>query len=312
MRPRSKLGSSLRTLLGFALALLAPSSLAQHPEPTTLETWPQTGFDITISREANDITPSVTAQQLEVRENGSPAKFEIVPAGAEPQSVCILVDTSGSTYQDRKIIQQTVSGLVTELPPQDELCLVDFNTKSYIDARLTFSRPDVQNGVQLMRVGGGSAIYDALADTSNYLQKSARFRSRLIILVSDGSDNASNHGIELKDALHAPGAPVLYAIYPHSSHNSDLSAREAGRSRKTLIQLTGETGGLAWFPTSDPDVMASVTNLVQTLNRRYRLILTTATSPDGLMHHLDITLNKDLQKQKFMVHATRGYDAALP
>jgi VWFA-related protein len=315
MRRRSEawLGFFLIVAAGFS-ALHAQRAFSNATPPAqreALESWPLIGVDVTVLDDHDTPVTSFGTTQMDVREDGKAvAKFGLVLAGDEPQSVCILVDTSGSTYSNRDVIRRSLLKLISDLPSKDEVCLVDFAADAFVDSDLTMDRNRLREGMQYLKISGGSAIDDSLAATAKYLMKNAHFRSRAVILLSDGVDNASN-GSEgpLEKTLHAYGAPVVYAIDNQTPGPRGPVERHSGRS---LQKLTGDTGGLAWSPKGDVEVDATVTNLVQTMSHRYRLILTTASAQDGSSHRLEVTLNKDLRKQKIIVNATRGFDAPLP
>jgi Ca-activated chloride channel homolog len=315
MRRRSELLVGVLMVVGAMFSSAHAQDSFSHTTGPLLrqmpEGWPQIGFDVTVTDGQGGPTASLTSQQMDVREDGrAVSAFDLMPSGDEPQSICILVDTSGSTYSNRDVIWRSLMKLINDLPAKDEVCLIDFSAVAYVDSDLTMDRNKLRDGVKYLKVSGGSAIDDSLTAAAKYLMKNARFRSRAIILLSDGVDNASN-GSEgpLAKTLHAWGAPVVYAIDNQTPGPRGPAERHSGRS---LQKLTGDTGGLAWSPKGDTEVDAAVTNLVQTMNHRYRLILTTASARDGSEHRLDVTLNKDLRKQKMSINATRGFDAPLP
>ncbi|MEO7029292.1 MAG: VWA domain-containing protein [Acidobacteriaceae bacterium] len=276
-----------------------------------LEVWPQLGFDVTVLDRHAGAVDGFTKQQMQVDDNDQAvAGFDLVPSGNDPQSVCIVVDNSGSTYADRDLIRRSVLKLIDDLPAKDEICVINFSVLAYVDSELTQDRDKLRADIKFMKAYGESAVYDSLVKTTNYLIRKARFRSRVIVLLSDGDDNKSKMTrSEMVRALHAPGAPVVYALA-----NLAAGAHEDYHKKEdeSLKMLAHETGGVAWFPKRDIAVDDSVASLIQTLDHRYRLILTTASARDGSMHKLRVTLDRGLQKQKMTVNATRGFDAALP
>jgi VWFA-related protein len=303
MRRRNELW--LGVLLTAAVGCVAATAQREAPEA-----WPQIGFDITVLDAQDAPVPDFAASQISVREDGKPvAKFDLLPAGDEPQSICILVDMSGSTFSDRDVIRRSILKLIDDLPGKDEVCLVDFSNVAYVDAPLTMDRKMVRQAVNQMRIGGGSSIYDSIFSTVNYVVKNAKFRSRAIIVLSDGDDNVSKETPDdVLKLLRPAGAPVVYTIDNHASKGHQ---EVDGHGRRWLEKMADESGGISWVAKGDAGVDATVSTLVRALEHRYRLILTTAAPQDGSAHRLDVTLNKDLRKQKISVNATRGFDGTL-
>jgi Ca-activated chloride channel family protein len=299
------------TVVAGACVLHAQGTLVPPAHREALESWPAIGFDVTVLDGQHIPITSLTSERMDVREDGkSVAKFDLAPSGNEPQSVCILVDTSGSTFKDRDVIRRSLLKLISDLSPKDEVCLVDFSVPAYVDVNFTMDPASLRRATQYLKISGGSAVIDAIEATTQYMMKEAQFRSRAIILLSDGSDNASKKTeSQLFKVLHAPGGPAVYAVDNQAPGRWESRDREG---RNLVVRLAKETGGQALFANGDAEVDATVTNLVQTLDHRYRLILTTAGTQDGSAHRLGVTLNKDLRKEKMVVNATRGFDALLP
>ncbi len=315
MRRRSK------DFLGILLAVTAAQLAVQAQSDSSqslplgyremLEAWPQLGFDFTVLDRHAGAVDGFTKQQMQVDENDKAvAGFDLVPSGNDPQSVCIVVDNSGSTYADRDLIRRSLLKLIDDLPAKDEICVINFSVLAYVDSELTQDRDKLRADLKFLKAYDSSAVYDALVQTANYLIKKARFRSRVIVLLSDGDDNQSKMTkSEMVRALHAPGAPVVYALA-----NLAAGAHEDHRKEDDdlLKMLVHETGGIAWFPQRNNAVDNSVASLIQILGHRYRLILTTASARDGSIHKLRVTLDNSLQKQKTIINVARGFDAALP
>jgi|GEM_PF-4569713 len=295
--------------LGVLLtAVCCVAATAQREAP---EAWPQIGFDITVLDAQDAPVPNFAASQISVMEDKKPvATFDLLPAGDEPQSVCIVVDMSGSGFSDREVIRRSILKLIEDLPGKDEVCLVDFSAESYMDAPLTMDRKMVRQGVDIMRIGGGSAVYDSIVSTANYVMENAKFRSRAIILLSDGGDNASEiTSDDVLRFLRAAGAPVVYTIDNHAAKGHE---EQDPRGQRWLEKLSSETGGISWVAKGDAGVDATVSTLVRALEHRYRLTLTTSAPQDESGHRLDVTLNKDLRKQKISVNAARGFAVRAP
>jgi len=271
-----------------------------------LESWPQAGFAVTIIGHDDEPVAGLSLSQLVLSDNGKPpVDARLTPAGGEPQSICFLVDTSGSTYLARAMVRTEILQLVHDLPPADELCAVAYSGQAYLDVPLTSNRSRLTNWVDLLRSSGGSALRDALRGAALELESHARFRSRAIILISDGGENASKSTPhDLDAALHTVGAPVIYTL----EHRSAAEVPDK-RESNNLLRLTLESGGLDFPIHDDRAVQPALERLLRAMAGRYRLVITPADTTASTEHHLDVQLNKELRKQKMNLTAAEVYDA---
>ena len=289
------------------LFTIATSVVAKSQLP---EIWPRVGFDLSVLDKNDQAVPGITPDKLAVSTDEKLVSGVTLSAsGEEPQSVCLLVESAGSSYVDRKLVDAELNEFLRDLPWQDELCIVDFSSKVYLDAPLSTDRSGVMKAVQeTRRAAGSSALLDALNSVSSLLQKNAKFRSRVIVLIADDHDNASTKKAkDVMELFHSAGAPVLYSLLSpgDGEHESD-----GQNHKKDLERLTEESGGVKFASKSEVDGRMAVQNLFKILGSRYRLSFTTADPvPDGKLHKLDVQLEKELQKQKIKVAVARGYDA---
>jgi Ca-activated chloride channel family protein len=292
-------------LSGGALVAQSVTPLAQRATAEVAEAWPRVGIDVTVLDKDDAPVKSLDVSQLSILSNGKPVTdSKLIPANGAPESVCLLVDMSGSTFADRDAVQTVLLKFIQGLPDGDELCGIDFSYTAYVDLPLTTDRKKMTTWLSYLKPSGGTALYDALIATTE-LMSHARFRSRAIVLISDGGENGSVHGEELvRESFHKAGAPVLYAL--------EMKGAGGSANGKRLLRLTTEAGGLEFPIKRQGDQNAAVERLIETMAGRYRLEFTDANAAlDGTERVLDVQLRQDLMKQKMVLVAARGYDAPL-
>jgi VWFA-related protein len=187
-------------------------------------------------------------------------------------------------------------------PGYDKAFVVGFNRESHLAQDFTDNVPMLAAGVQRLKDGGGTALYDAVyqACKDKLLRERADHPVRkAIVVVSDGEDNQSEHtkaqAIEM-----AQRAEVL--IYAISTDDSGLILR----GDKVLEELATATGGRAFFPYKMKDITRSFAAIEDELRSQYDVSYKPSDfSADGRFHSIQITaLKKDLQ-----VRARQGYFA---
>jgi Ca-activated chloride channel family protein len=221
-----------------------------------------------------------------------------------PIQMGLLVDVSGSVQGRFAFEKEAATGFLQHIirPGYDKAFVVGFNKQSHLTQDFTDNLGALAAGVQRMRAGGGTAIYDAIYKACKEKLLSAtsdRPIRRAIIILSDGEDNQSEHtraqAIEM-----AQRAEVL--IYAISTDDSGLILR----GDKALEDLASATGGRAFFPFKMKDITHSFAAIEDELRSQYSVSYKPADfDADGRYRSIEITaLKKDLQ-----VRARRGYYA---
>ena len=187
-----------------------------------------------------------------------------------PISLGILIDSSGSMYDKRPSVDAAALNLVKLSNPKDEAFVVDFNSEPYIDQDFTSSIAKLQQGLSYVKAGGGTALYDAVIASADYLSKNAKQSKQVLLIVTDGDDNSSNASLE--EAIHrvqALDGPSIYCV--GLLFGGDLSHKDLKHSKEVLTQLADETGGQAYFPKALKDVDDIAQKVAQDIRSQYMI-----------------------------------------
>src|SRR5246127_3813310 len=164
-----------------------------------------------------------------------------------PVSMGILVDNSGSMRDKRSAVNAAAMNLLRNSNRQDSAFVVNFSDRAYLDQGFTSDLVALNRGLSRFDSKGTTALYDAVAASADVLSKYAKQPKQVLLIVSDGADNASR--LDLRQAIRRVqnlGGPVVYTI----GLLYDSEAKEYQRARTALETLSAETGGVAYFPQS--------------------------------------------------------------
>lgn len=187
-----------------------------------------------------------------------------------PISLGILIDSSGSMYDKRPAVDAAALNLVKLSNPKDQAFLVDFNSEPYIDQDFTNSIAKLQQGLSYIKAGGGTALYDAVIASADYLSKNAKQQKQVLLIVTDGDDNSSNATLEEAiQRVQALDGPSIYCI--GLLFGGDLNHKDAKHSREVLTQLADETGGQAYFPKRLEEVDAIAQQVAHDIRSQYMI-----------------------------------------
>lgn len=221
-----------------------------------------------------------------------------------PLHLGLLVDTSGSVGSRFEFEQTAATAFMqhTLRKSFDKAFVMGFNNHSQIAQDFTDNVSQLSYGVQKLRNGGGTALYDAIyrACKDKFLKDHPeRPVRKAIIVVSDGEDNQSEVSRAQAIEMAQRAEVIIYAI---STDDSGLVMR----GDKVLEQLAEATGGRAFFPFKMKDITHSFAAIEDELRSQYIVSYKPADfEADGRYRSIEIaSLKKDLQ-----VRARKGYFA---
>jgi len=213
-----------------------------------------------------------------VYEDGVPQTMASFRHEDLPVSLGILIDSSGSMYDKRAAVDQASLDLVKLSNPEDEAFLVDFSWEAFIDQDFTSDINKLQQGLSYVKDAGGTAIYDALVASADYLSKNAKHPKQVLLLVTDGEDNASSATLEQAiRRIQDFDGPVIYSI--GLLFGDDTDKAEARHARRVLETLSEQTGGQAYFPKSLKEVDGICKEVAEDIRTQYSIAYRSTKSP---------------------------------
>ncbi len=213
-----------------------------------------------------------------VYEDGVPQTITSFRHEDLPVSIGLLIDSSGSMYDKRAAVDKASLDLIKLSNPGDEEFLVDFSSEAFIDQDFTSSLDKLQEGLGYIKSSGGTAAYDALVASADYLSKNSKNPKQVLIIITDGEDNASSATLEQAiRRIQDFDGPVIYSI--GLLFGEDTDKREARHARKVLETVSAETGGAAYFPKSLKDVDAVAAAVAADIRAQYTIAYHSTNPP---------------------------------
>jgi Ca-activated chloride channel homolog len=215
---------------------------------------------------------------FKVYEDGVPQTIASFRHEDLPVSLGILIDSSGSMYDKRTAVDEASLDLIKLSNQQDEAFLVDFSWEAFIDQDFTSDINKLKQGLSYIKSSGGTAIYDALVASADYLAKNAKHPKQVLLVVTDGEDNASSATLEQAiRRIQDFDGPVIYSIGLLFGEDSNKS--ESRHARRVLETLSEQTGGAAYFPKSLKEVDAIAKEVAEDIRTQYSIAYHSTKSP---------------------------------
>jgi Ca-activated chloride channel homolog len=223
-----------------------------------------------------------------------------------PVSMGILIDSSGSMLDKREAVDAAANKLLGLSNPRDSAFVVNFNEKAFLDQGFTVDRVALRRGIDHFDARGATALYDAVAASADELSHHAKQRKQVLLIVTDGADNASRLGLEQAiRRVQSLGGPVVYTI----GLLYDTDPKEADKARNDLEALSEETGGLAYFPHSLTEVDEIASDVARDIRNQYTVGYH-STRPASLGGYRTVHVEASAPGYKHLVVRTRrGYYA---
>jgi VWFA-related protein len=223
-----------------------------------------------------------------------------------PVSMGLLIDSSASMFDKREAVEQAAMNLVRLSNPKDQEFLVDFSTKAYIDVGFTRSIERLRHGLTYVTTSGGTAAYDAMVASADYLAKGAVNEKKVLVVITDGEDTASRTTLEQTvRRIQQLDGPTIYCV--GLLFGEDTDKLEAARSRKALEQLAEQTGGVAFFPKSLRDVDGVAAEVAKDIREQYTIAYHSTNPPtNGGYRKVYVTASAKGYKN-LQVRTRRGY-----
>lgn len=297
----------MTTYVAWIFAAVCASASAQ----VDLSQWPKVQVQLLITGAKADPVALPALNNIVMREDGKPQGVLGLQPVPEPQSVCLLIDSSGSMWGRMKDVRAAANHLLQILPPEDEICLASFGWNLQIRKRFTEDRTKVANAIQATQAAGGTSLRDALLGLEDYMRTSARSRQRAIVLLTDGADNASDADEQqMRRSMESAGSPVVHVVRVPPPVTEKTYPAEESSEKKAVQRITSISGGLSYFPRDVAEMNASLDSLNDAMKRVYCLTYTTATKArDGRERQIEIGLGKSRNGSKLVAWAPERYYA---
>ena len=212
------------------------------------------------------IVTNLDRNAFTVFEDGKPQNIISFHHEDIPVSMGIIIDNSGSMREKRNKVNQAALNLVRSSNPKDEVFVVNFNDEYYLDQDFTNNLLKLKEALEKIDARGGTALYDALVASAEHLKRFSRLDKKVLFVVTDGEDNASNETLEQAvKQLQEENGPSVYAI-------GILGDEEHPKRAKRALEIIAQrTGGIAFFPKTLDEVDEISKTVARDIRNQYAI-----------------------------------------
>jgi Ca-activated chloride channel family protein len=254
----------------------------------------------------SDAVPELPQSAFSVFEDEQPQEITFFSGADVPVAVGLILDNSSSMIARQGMLIAGGAAFVRSSHDNDELFTIHFN--EHIQFGLPAGTLFTDRGTLLQaalsryRPGGKTALYDAVIAGLNRLE-SAGNQKRVLVVLSDGEDNASANSEDVMLERARASNTMVYTV-SNANRYGDLGG-DAGLLRR----LARVTGGRAYFPDSDREVVEDLDRIAGNIRRGYLIgYVPSNVAHDGSYRRVKVLVRAP-GKKDLRVQSRDGYRA---
>ena len=298
----------------FLLLVLLPRVAVSQDVPQPNQAGPyviRTNVDLVVLRATvrdrkGAPVSGLSKENFQVFEDKVPQQIESFSHEDIPVTVGLVMDNSGSMRPKRSDVVGAALAFVRSSNPQDQMFVVNFNehVSMGLPADSPFTNDPQRLEPALFRsvLTGMTALYDAVAVALQQLQK-GKWDKKVLIVVSDGGDNASKRNLAQVMSLVNQSNAAIYTMGIFDQSDED-------RNPHVLKQLSEASGGEAFFPKTLQDVLPICEQIAHNIRSQYTItFVPTNKKQDGAYRSISVQARETSGGRRLSVSTRAGYSA---
>jgi VWFA-related protein len=232
----------------------------------------------------NALVSGLTKNDFQIYENHVLQQIKDFSHADIPVTVGLVIDNSGSMGQKRADVIAAALSFAHSSNPQDQMFVVNFNEHVTfgLPPKLQFTDQHDQLLLALsaIQAAGETALYDAIATALDHLKQS-NCDKKVLIVISDGGDNASSQTLDQVIEMAKRSAATIYTI--------GVFEQDGDQKLGVLRRFAKETGGLAFFPETSKEIPSICEGIARDIRNQYTLAYVPVNAkPDAGYQTIDV------------------------
>jgi VWFA-related protein len=214
----------------------------------------------------NALVSGLMKNDFQIYENHSLQQIKNFSHEDIPVAVGLVIDNSGSMGQKRADVISAALSFAHSSNPQDQMFVVNFNEHVTlglpVKVLFTDRRDQLLLALSAIQAAGETALYDAIAMALDHLKQS-NCDKKVLIVISDGGDNASKQTLDQVIEMARRSAATIYTI--------GVLEQDGDQKPGVLRRFAKETGGLAFFPETSKEIPSICEGIAHDIRNQYTL-----------------------------------------
>ena len=212
--------------------------------------------------------PGLEQSNFLVYEDNYPQQISFFSTADAPASIGLLIDNSTSMSSKREEVIAAAVQFAELSNPADEIFVLAFNEdvrEAWAPRIIEESDASVLRATLMNRISarGKTALHDAVNGALDRLQRATHTR-QVLVIVSDGSDNASRSALSETLARIQSSHAMIYSVVLNDPVDRDGNP-------KLLQRMSALTGGEAFLPRSIREVPDALEHIARDIRATYTI-----------------------------------------
>ncbi len=268
---------------------------------------------ISVKDKNGNFVENLKKEDFIILEDGIPQNIDRFTMEWKKAKAAIVIDSS-LTMKGSKIetAKDAAGKFINALENEDLVAVITFDEDVDILEDFTLNHHSAKEAIKAIQSGGGTALYDAIYQTSEKMKNMTDSR-KVMILLSDGRDEATSgltpgslHTFEEAINKALKNEVIIYSIGVGRNLEKEMDFYNRKSVKEILEQLAFQTGGL-YFPAKRMGALKKAYELVmEELRHQYSL----AYSPlneirDGSWRKIEVKI----KEKDYSIVTRKGYYA---
>ncbi len=242
-------------------------------------------------------------QDFAVYEDGIQQQIQVFDPKDMPVAVGLVIDNSSSMAPKRAEVAAAALELAESSNPDDQIFVIHFYDHIAFTLRIgeafTSDLDELRAAVSAISGSGRTALYDAVIAGLEHVHMS-ELPKRVLVIVSDGGDNASSHTFKQTTDMAAASNALIYAIGIYDEYDRE-------QNPKVLKRLANITGGEAFFPANVSQLSDICRHIAADIRSQYTLgYVPSGRHGGGSYHNIRVSVHAP-DRGRLTVRTRSGY-----
>jgi VWFA-related protein len=198
---------------------------------------------VTVTTHNGRVVPGLAKEDFTLLQDNVPQVITHFTSEDAPATIGLVFDCSDSMAGSKLArAQEAAFALLSKAGPEDEFFLIRFGDRPELLIEPTRQTGAVRRSVETLRVGGFTAVIDAVKMALFEMSK-AKHRRKAIVLFSDGEDNHSRTTTAEFKQLATESDTTIYTLFIGDPWVASLAQANRITGAALLSDIAHQTGG---------------------------------------------------------------------
>jgi Ca-activated chloride channel family protein len=224
-------------------------------------------LNVTVTNQNGIPVSGLRQEDFEILEDGVAQQIKNFSREDVTSTVGLVIDNSGSMRTKKKDVVEAAMVFARSINPHDDMFLVNFNERVWFglpnNVLFTQQPEEMETALSAVTADGQTALYDAVCAGLERLRQSVR-EKKVLIVISDGGDNASKNKLSDVNRLVAEPRALIYTVNLYDASDRD-------NNPDVLKRLASISGGKFFRPSTVAEIIPTLHSIALDLGSQYTI-----------------------------------------